>query len=544
MTLADSGIDPADRSEPNADRDAAPRSRLARVGLLAVVFVCAACGLVYELALVSLGSYLIGNTATQASIVLAVMVFAMGIGSLTAKPLQKHAVTAFAAIELALALLGGLSVLTLYAAFAYVSLYTQALVVVAFVLGLLIGAEIPLLMVMLQRIRKQEAGSAVADLFAADYIGALIGGLCFPFVLLPVFGQLRGAIVVGLVNAVAGCFLVFVMFRKSLTRIGFAALGVAAVAVIAVLIATLVYADRFEVTARQAMYRDPIVAAERTQYQDIVITERRVGSGRDTRLYLNGDLQFASSDEYRYHEALVHPAMADAAALNTGAAGERSPLSVLILGGGDGLALREVLRYPDARPTLVELDPEMIRLARTDARLADLNRGSMNDPRAHVVTADAFTWLRHQHDRFDVIIVDMPAADESATAKLYSTEFYSLVRAHSAPGGRIVVQAGSPYFAPKSYWCIGSTLRSAGLLVTPYHVDVPSFGDWGFFLAASEGVPPRLHVTPPGPMRFLSEPELTAAAVFPLDRPPLDMPPSTLMDPRILRYAQGEWATY
>ena len=520
----------------------APRSRFARVGLLAVVFVCAACGLVYELALVSLGSYLIGNTATQASIVLAVMVFAMGIGSLAAKPLQRHAVTAFAAIELALALLGGLSVLALYAAFAYLSLYTQALVVVAFVLGLLIGAEIPLLMVLLQRIRKQEAGSAVADLFAADYIGALIGGLCFPFVLLPVFGQLRGAIVVGLVNAIAGCFLVFVMFRKSLTRTGFAVLSAAAIAVIAVLVAALLYADRFEVTARQALYRDPIVAAERTQYQDIVITERRIGSGgRDTRLYLNGDLQFASSDEYRYHEALVHPAMADAVARSSD--GGSTPASVLVLGGGDGLALREVLRYPGVRPTLVELDPAMIQLARTDPRLLGLNRNSMNDPRARVVTADAFTWLRQQHEQYDVIIVDMPDADESATAKLYSTEFYSLVKAHSAPGGRIVVQSGSPYFAPKSYWCIGSTLRSAGLAVTPYHVDVPSFGDWGFFLA-DQGAPPELHLRAPGPMRFLSESELSAAAVFPLDRQPLDMPPSTLMDPRILRYAQGEWATY
>lgn len=521
--------------------DVAPRSRFARVGLLAVVFVCAACGLVYELALVSLGSYLIGNTATQASIVLAVMVFAMGVGSLAAKPLQRHAITAFAAIELTLALLGGLSVLALYAAFAYLSLYTQALVVVAFVLGLLIGAEIPLLMVLLQRIRKQEAGSAVADLFAADYIGALIGGLCFPFVLLPVFGQLRGAIVVGLVNAIAGCFLVFVMFRKSLTRTGFAVLSVAAVAVIAVLVAALVYADRFEVTARQAMYRDPIVAAERTQYQDIVITERRIGSGRDTRLYLNGDLQFASSDEYRYHEALVHPAMADAVARSS--IGGSTPTSVLVLGGGDGLALREVLRYPGVRPTLVELDPAMIHLARTDSRLLELNRNSMNDPRANIVTADAFTWLRQQHEQYDVIIVDMPDADESATAKLYSTEFYSLVKAHSAPGGRIVVQSGSPYFAPKSYWCIGSTLRSAGLAVTPYHVDVPSFGDWGFFLA-DEGAAPKLHLHAPGPMRFLSEAELSAAAVFPLDRQPLDMPPSTLMDPRILRYAQGEWATY
>ena len=508
------------------------RPRFARSALLAVVFVCAACGLVYELALVSLGSFLIGNTATQASIVLAVMVFAMGVGSLAAKPLQPHSVAAFAVIELLLALLGGLSVMALYAAFAYLELYTPALIVVAFVLGVLIGAEIPLLMVLLQRIRRQEPGAAVADMFAVDYIGALIGGLCFPFLLLPLFGQLRGALVVGLVNAAAGCFLVFVIFRKSLSRGQLALLSAGALAVVAALVAGLMLSARFEVTARQALYRDPIVAAARSAYQDIVITERSTGAGPDTRLFLNGDLQFSSIDEHRYHEALVHPAMS----------GDRS--SVLVLGGGDGLALREVLRYPDAQDvTLVELDPEMIRLARTDSRLTSLNRGSMTDRRAEVVTADAFSWLRQTNRRFDVIIVDMPDPDDSATAKLYSTEFYALVRAHLAAHGRAVVQAGSPYFAPKSFWCIASTMRAAELPATPYHVDVPAFGDWGFHLAGADG-PISPTVDAPGPLRFLSAEQLTAATVFPLDRQPLDLPPSTLMDPRILRYAQGEWAIY
>ncbi|MDL9946722.1 polyamine aminopropyltransferase [Gordonia sp. ABSL11-1] len=519
--------------------DEAPesRSRLSRAALLAVVFVCAACGLVYELALVSLGSFLIGNTATQASIVLAVMVFAMGIGSLAAKPLQAQAVTAFAAIELLLALVGGLSVMGLYAAFAYLSLYTPGLVVVAFVLGLLIGAEIPLLMVLLQRIRRQDAGTAVADMFAVDYIGALVGGLCFPFLLLPLFGQLEGALIVGLVNAAAGCFLVFVVFRHDLSRARLATLGVCAVAVVGVLVAGLILAGRFEVTARQALFRDPIVAAERTPYQDIVITERRTPLGPDTRLFLNGDLQFSSIDEYRYHESLVHPVMS----------GDRE--RVLILGGGDGLALREALTYPDVESaTLVELDPEMIRLAREDARLTRLNGRSMSDPRSTVVAADAFSWLRENRDTFDAIIVDMPDPDESATAKLYSTEFYSLVAAHLAPGGRMVVQAGSPYFAPKSFWCIGSTLAAARLQTVPYHVDVPSFGDWGYFLASGsaseETTRPQLRLDLPHPMRFLNDGELAAAAVFPADRTPLDLPPSTLMDPRILRYAQSEWAAY
>ena len=514
------------------DRDrSTPRRRAARALLLAIVFICAACGLVYQLALVSLGSYLIGNTATQASIVLSVMVFAMGVGSLAAKPVQHRPVLWFATIELALALLGGLSVMVLYGAFAYLSMYTAAMVVVAFVLGLLIGAEIPLLMVLLQRIRRQDAGSAVADLFAADYIGALLGGLAFPFLLLPIFGQLRGAIAVGLVNAIAGLVLVIVLFRRDLSRRALTAVGLGAATVATVLVAAFAYSTTFEVTTRQALYRDPIVLATHTQYQDIVMTASRTPGGEDdVRLFLNGDLQFASGDEYRYHEALVHPVMA------------AHPKRVLILGAGDGLALREVLAYPTESITLVEFDPQMIHLARTDPRLTRLNRDSMNDPRARVIAADAFNWLRTTGETFDAVIIDMPDPDETATAKLYSTEFYTLVAAHLRDGGTIAVQAGSPYFAPRSFWCIGSTLANAGLRISPYHVDVPSFGDWGFFLAARDQ--PVLRMRSPSPTRFLSDDELGAAQVFPRDRQPLNMAPSTLMDPRILRYAQGEWNQY
>ncbi|MGK9269919.1 polyamine aminopropyltransferase [Williamsia muralis] len=510
-----------------------PLRRAARSALLAVVFICAACGLVYELALVTLGSYLIGNTATQAAIVLSVMVFAMGIGSLAAKPLQNRAAVSFAVIELVLALLGGLSVLALYGAFAYLSLYTQSLVVVAFVLGMLIGAEIPLLMVLLQHIRKQSAGSAVADLFAADYVGALLGGLAFPFLLLPLLGQIRGALVVGMINAVAGAALVLIVFRRDLGRARMLALGAGSVGVVAVLVAAMFYADTFEVNARQALYRDPIVLADRTPIQDIVITNRGLPDGEDTRLFLNGDLQFSSVDEYRYHEALVHPALAQ----------KRD--NVLILGGGDGLALREVLKYRDVQSVhLVELDPRMVDLARTDPRLTELNGNAFADDRVSVVTADAFNWLREDPGLFEAVIVDMPDPDETATAKLYSVEFYGLIRGHLAPGARMVVQAGSPYFAPRSFWCIGQSIAEAGVTTAAYHVDVPSFGDWGFFLGAAGDVAPAVTVDPAVDRRFLSADELDAARTFPPDRPPLEMPSSTLMQPRILEYSQSEWSVY
>ncbi len=562
-------------AEPAAEpaETSKPRGRIARTAVLLAVFICAACGLVYELALVALGSYLIGDTVGQASIVLSLMVFAMGVGALAAKPLQRWAAPAFAGIELLLALLGGLSVLGLYAAFAWLSLYTPALIAMALVLGVLIGAEIPLLMVLLQRIRRQDAGSAVADLFAADYVGGLVGGLAFPFLLLPLFGQVQGALLVGMVNAAAGLGLVLTVFRRELSKRATLLLTGASALVGGLLLGAYAFADDFEVTARQALYADPVVHSERTQYQDIVLTESvSLGGNRDTRLYLNGDLQFSSMDEYRYHEAMVHPAMAGPH--------ER----VLVLGGGDGLALRELLRYPDVREvTLVELDPAVLELARTDPRVSTLNKDAFVDPRVRAVAADAFSWLRDNRDRYDVVLVDMPDADSTATAKLYSTEFYGLARQAMSDDAQMVVQSGSPFFAPKAFWCIESTMRAAGLSTVPYEITVPSFGEWGFHLAsakpdptpvatgaatsmeigpsismeiaktrqaegnplASPGAPPlRLPADVP-PLRSLDEATLQASATFPPDRTRIPgMEPSTLMHPTILQYAQGEWVNY
>jgi spermidine synthase len=510
------------------------RTRATRAGLLFATFVCAACGLVYELALVAQGSYLLGDSITQASVVLATMVFAMGLGSLAAKPLQRRPLLSFAVIEALLALSGGLSVLGLHAAFTWLDLYWPALIGIALIVGALIGAEIPLLMTLLQRIRKQDAGSATADLFAADYIGALIGGLAFPFLLLPLLGQTRGALLVGMVNAVAGAAVAFFLFKVTARRR--LALAGGTIVVLAVLGFAFAQSDAFLRYARDELYEDPVVYSETTQYQDIVVTESApvVPGPTDTRLFLNGDLQFSSIDEYRYHESLVHPALA----------GTRD--RVLILGGGDGLAMREVLKYPDVREAVeVELDPSVLRLARENPRIAELNDNSLTDPRVTVVTADAFTWLRDARERFDAVIIDMPDPDSTATAKLYSEEFYSLAQHALAPGGRMVVQAGSPYFAPRTFDCVNATVRSAGLATTAYHVNVPSFGDWGFVLAQAGAKPPRLTLDPPTPLRFLDEANLMAAAVFPVDRRPTGTEsPSTLDDPKILRLATSEWQQY
>jgi len=513
-------------------------ARPARALLLGTVLLVAVCGFIYELVIVAMGTYLLGNSVQQVSLVLAAFVSSMGLGSLASKPLLRAPVLAFTLIEAAIALIGGLSAIALYAAFAWLDLYQPAMLLLAATIGLLVGCEIPLLLELMQRVRKQAAGSSVADLLAADYLGAVVGGVAFPLALLPLLGQIDTALAVGALNLVAGLFVLWLLggeLSRRLRRALFAAL----VAVLGVLGATAALADRFEVSARQALYDDPIVRVARTPYQEIVLTKSLTGG--DLRLFLNGDLQFSSRDEYRYHEALVHPVLAGRHA------------RVLILGGGDGLALREVLRYRDVRNvTLVELDPEMLRIARDDERLAALNHDAFDDARVRTVTQDAFSWLRTATPgRYDAIVADFPDPDDAALAKLYSVEIYGLMRRALAPGGRVVVQSGSPYFAQRAYWSVAASMQAAGLATTAYHVDVPSFGDWGFQLgapagdASAETPGPALRVHAPERLRFLDAATLRAAASFPPDRrrPRGDLV-STLDKPRIVAFENEGYGDY
>ncbi|TXS05380.1 polyamine aminopropyltransferase [Streptomyces sp. col6] len=510
------------------------RPRTGRYLVLAAVFVCAACGLVYELELVALASYLIGDSVTQASVVLSVMVFAMGIGSLLAKRLRSRAAVGFGLIEAVLALVGGFSALVLYASFAWFGESRYALVAFSLTIGILIGAEIPLLMTLIQRVDRQDAGGAVADLFAADYVGALVGGLAFPFLLLPMLGQLTGALLTGAVNAAAGGALVLWVFRRDLTRRSRWLLIAANVSVIAVLATAALLADDFEQAARRAVYGDQVRVAVQTDVQEVVLT----GAGRSSLdLYLDGRLRVSSRDEYRYHEALVHPAMNGARA------------RVLILGGGDGLAAREVLRYPDVRSvTLVELDPGVTRLARTDPALSALNAHALDDPRVTAVTGDAFTWLRTARGRYDVVISDLPDPGISASTKLYSAEFYGLVAEALAPDGRLVVHAGPPLGRPRTYWTVDASMRAAGLHPRPYRVSGRSSGfavgpdrarggtqgdrGWGFLLAGA-AARPMLGLAPDAPaLRSLSLPGLLDAGRLAEAGRLSGLAPSTLVHPR------------
>ncbi|MGV9315612.1 polyamine aminopropyltransferase [Streptomyces sp. NPDC003691] len=540
-------------SPPPAALPLPVRPDAGRFLVLLGVFVCAACGLVYELELVALASYLIGDSVTQASVVLSLMVFAMGLGSLLAKRLRCRAAVGFGMLELALALVGGCSAMVLYATFAWLGESRSVLVAFSLAIGVLIGAEIPLLMSLIQRISRRDAEGTVADLFAADYVGALVGGLAFPFLLLPWLGQLTSGLLTGAVNALVGGALVLWLFRRDLTPRSRTWLLLANALVLALLATATALVGDFEQAARRAMYGDRVRVAVQTGVQEVVLT----GEGsRPPDLFLDGRLRVSGADEYRYHEALVHPAMN----------GRHS--RVLILGGGDGLAAREVLRHPGAASvTIVELDPWIVRLARTDPALSALNGRAYEDPRVRVVTADAFAWLRDPGGvvpgAYDVVIADLPDPESTEGGKFYSQEFYGLVAGILAPEGRLVVHAGPLEGRRRAFWTAEATLRAAGYGTSPYRVGPPAgpgaagapgrsrggpddrlnedfeaLGaesapeDWGLLLAAPGRVP-RLALAPDTPpLRSLTDAALAADA-WDAERTRITgLPPSTLVHPR------------
>ncbi|MER6911263.1 polyamine aminopropyltransferase [Streptomyces sp. NPDC000594] len=532
-------IDQTQQSAPPQEAPILPvRPAAGRWLVLLVVFVCAACGLVYELELVALASYLIGDSVTQASVVLSVMVFAMGVGSLLAKRLRCRAVVGFGLLELSLALIGGCSALVLYASFAWLGESRVVLVSFSLTIGVLIGAELPLLMSLIQRISRRDLDGTVADLFAADYVGALVGGLAFPFLLLPWLGQLTSGLFTGAVNAVVGGLLVLCLFRHDLTPRSRGWLLVANATVLAVLGTATVLVDDFERAARRAVYGDRVRVAVKTDIQEVVLTG---GPRGPLDLFLDGRLWASARDEHRYHQALVHPAM------------RGRHTRVLIVGGGDGLAAREALRYPDTDSvTVVELDPGVVRLARTDPALTALNRRAYDDPRLTVVTGDAFTWLRSLPSArtalWDVVITDLPDPGTTRSAKFYSQEFYGLVAGALADGGRLVVHAGPADSRPRTYWTVDASLRAAGFGTTPYRATgglsrfavgperaseaVTAPRDWGFLLAGRP-YPPRLGLDPGAPeLRSLGERGLADGARETARTRIPGLEPSTLVHPR------------
>jgi len=299
---------------------------------------------------------------------------------------------------------------------------------------------------------------------------------------------------------------------------------VGAFSVVAMISALFFYADT-EVIIEKALYEDPVIESQQSTYQKIVLTKR----GDDTRLYLNGNLQFSSIDEYRYHEVLVHVPAALTAQVRR----------ALVIGGGDGLATRELLTYDPQEIVVVELDSAVTQLSIENPHIAELNRDALQDSRVKVVNQDAWAWLQAGGDLFDLIVVDLPDPEGEDTAKLYSVSFYKILQRRLSVGGVMVTQATSPWFARRAYWSIGNTMESVFEYVQPATVYVPSFGLWGFFIGAQHDLSKPLRPVHNGTL--VNETSYQSFLTMPEDLPRLETGINHTHSLPIIEYYREGW---
>jgi spermidine synthase len=483
------------------------------------------CGIIYELVLGSLATYLLGNPVQQYSITIGFFLSSMGIGSYLSRYLTKNILKNFIAIEVALGLVGGLSVLVLSYFFSFSPTYYMLHIFFLVIIGTLVGLEIPLVTRILKRYGALK--DILSNVLSLDFIGGLAGSLLFPLLFFPVLGRMLTSILVGAINI---CVAIVIIVRldyedKRKTDLVLPALFVLLLAVLTGV------SGQINNVLQKRLYYDDIVFSKRSHFQEIVLTR----NDNDFRLYLDGSLQFSSIDEYRYHEMLVFPPLL----LAPGPAKK-----VLVLGGGDGLAVRELLKYRGASITLIELDPAMIDLARHDSSLVLVNAGSLNDPRVRVIIGDAYAYLLNTKEKYDVIIADFPDPHDETISKLYTVEFFRLARGALDRGGIFVTQSTSPFFAREAFWCINRTMKQGFRFVVPYHVYVPSFGDWGFNMAFDD--PCDTGTVPNGQpgLRYYSRESFMQAMHFPADSASTETEVNTFNKPVLYTYYLKGWKYY
>lgn len=521
-----------------SDQPSAPPSELGRADgtwLLVAVLVASTCGLVYELVAGALSSYLLGDSVTQFSLVIGIFLAAMGLGAYLSKLVRRGLVTAFIAVEILVGLLGGNTALIGFSAFAFTDATVPILLALVVAVGTLVGMEIPLVVRILRA--QDSLRATLARVLSADYVGALLASVLFPFLLLPHAGLVRGALIMGLANVAVG-LVVLLRLRRSGVALPrwLGALGVASAVWLVTATAGSTQLTRL---LEDQLYQDHIIVAQNTRYQRLIITRWR----DDVRLYLNGHLQFSSVDEYRYHETLVHPAAALA---------ERRQRA-LVLGGGDGLVARELLKYPEMqRIDLVDLDPAVTDLFQDRQMLAALNGGSLRDERVAVHNEDAMRFVEASRDFYDLIIMDLPDPSEPSLGKLYTRGFFTMVGRRLASGGAFAAQCTSPFRARQAYWSIVRTIEAARWgppeaaqrwHTAPYHTVVPTFGTWGFVVASTRPIDPStVQITVP--TRYLRTEVVPTLFTFPPDMDRVDAPISVLDDPAVVRLYRAGYHQY
>lgn len=492
--------------------------------LLFSVLVISTCGLIYELIAGALASYLLGDSVRQFSFIIGIYLFAMGVGSYLSKYIRNHLFDKFIDIEQLIGLVGGTSSIVLFLIFHQDAYFEFVLYSIVAITGVCVGVEIPLLMTILKD--KFEFQDLVSHIFTFDYIGALFASIAFPIFLIPNFGLVRTSLIFGLVNILIS-FLIIYKFQDELRR---PRLHYFKAILITIFLVTLfVFSDKILNYSEEKLMGEKIIFHKQTPYQRIVLTR----ANHDVKLFLNNNLQFSSSDEYRYHESLVHPAMSIADKID----------NILVLGGGDGMAVREILKYKEVKQiTLVELDPEMTELFKTNSLLKQLNQSSLLAPKLKIINQDAFLWAKKTNEKFDVIIVDFPDPSNYSVGKLYTNYFYKFMHRLTLPSSIAVVQTTSPYFAPKSFWCIHQTIATIFHHTTSYHTYLPSFGEWGFAICSDKSnlvdAPIKRHIDS---LRFYDF-NLSKLTHFPKDMMRKNLEINQIYNQVLVRYFEEEWS--
>ena len=484
-----------------------------KTALFASALLVAIGGIVYELILGATTSYLIGDSILSFSLATGVTLFGMGIGSLISSKVKSNPATSFAVNEILLGLIGGNSVLILYLAFNFTKLHWLVMIVMSLIIGVFIGLEIPLLVRMFEKFGQKSSVKLLSRILAIDYFGALIASLIFPLILMPYLGLMRSAYLVAFLNISVAVLILFQL--KTSKKVLFC--GVIA----SIFLGGMFFASSWlEQKIDSASYKDPVIFYDQSAYQKIVMTN----FGDDRRLFLNNHLQFSSWDEARYHETLAHSAMSSV----------ESPKKVLVLGGGDGLLAREILKYPSVKQiTLVDIDEKVTNLAKNHRLFTEINQNSLQNPKVKIVNSDAFLFVFENQEKFDAIFVDLVDPSNERLAKLYSKQFYAQAGKKLSKNGVLITQATSSFFTPNAFFMVASTLDSAlpNRKNVAFSTNVPSFGEWGFVISV-ENSQKLLSQKLPENLKFQNETLLD----FLLKKSPISVPKteiSTLINPKI-----------
>ncbi|MFK5975268.1 MAG: polyamine aminopropyltransferase [Sulfurovum sp.] len=496
------------------------KSQYKEVALLFGTFIIAISGLIYELLESTISSYLLGDSIYHFSLIIGLFMSSMGVGAWLSRFIDDNLERAFITLQMIIALVGGFSAFILFYAFAYIGNYEAFLYLITILLGSMLGIEIPLVI----RILKSSFSlkTNISNVFTVDYIGALFASLLFPLVLLPQLGLMQTGFFLGMLNLMVASIALSIFW----TKLGYRYL-IYIISIAILLIIGFINSHSLTTMIENKLYRFPIIYSLQTAYQKITLTAQK---GR-VQFYINGAIQFDSIDEHRYHESLVHPVMSMSKARE----------SVLIIGGGDGMALREVIKYKEIKEiTIVDLDPAITTLFSTNPTLQKLNDNSYDDKRVTIINQDAWKFIENSNKIYDIIIIDLPDPNNISLSRLYSQSFYRLLSSHLSKAGALVSQASSPMFSREAFWSIHNTMQSAGLLTTPYHTYIPSFGEWGFVMASKLKLPlNKLNL--PNDLKYIDNDSMKNALYFDKDLSQIEAEANKLSDHKLIYYYNNGW---